>query len=172
MFRPHWPSHSDDTSCNRCTLRLQQQFRNGESLRERVNTYIIDSVGLPIGLKEGEDPISHTDREERYIDITFQDEFLYAAAYNKGRIDTYVIDPVDGTLPEQGPIGETEFDTASYPTSLLLLDGFLYVAQAGRDRIDGYTIGANGTPSAFPVTSADPIVPGFPNTIVHGVYPP
>jgi hypothetical protein len=144
----------------------------GESLRERINTYTIDSVGFPEGLNEGEDPISHTEREERYLDITFAGNFLYAAAFNKGRIDTYVIDPVDGTLPEQGPIGRTEFDTGSYPTSLLLLNGFLYVAQAGRDRLDGYVLGADGTPSAYPVTSADPIVPGFPNTIVHGIYPP
>lgn len=144
----------------------------GESLRERINTYTINSVGLPEGLDDGADPISHTLREERYVDIAFDGGFLYAAAYNEGRVDTYVIDSVDGTLPEQGPIGITANDTASYPTSLLVLDGFLYVAQAGRDRIDGYTLDADGAPSAFPVTSADPIVPGFPNTIVHGVYPP
>lgn len=144
----------------------------GESLRERINTYTINSVGLAEGLNDGEDPISHTEREERYVDIAFEGNFLYAAAFNKGRIDTYVINPVDGTLPEQGPIGSTENDTGIFPASLLVLDGFLYVAQAGRDRIDGYTLGADGTPSAFPVTSADPIVPGFPNTIVHGIYPP
>lgn len=143
----------------------------GESVRERVNTYTIDSVGYPEGLDEGEDPISHTKREERYVDILLDGDLLYGAAFNKGRIDTYVINS-DQTLPEEGPFGKTESDTGLFPTSLLLLDGFLYVAQAGRDRIDGYTIQIDGTPSAFPVTSTDPIKPGFPNKIIHGVYPP
>jgi len=143
----------------------------GESVRERINTYTIDSVGFPEGLDDGADPISHTKREERYVDILLDDDLLYGAAFNKGRIDTYRINP-DGTLPEEGPIGKTEFDTGLFPAALVKLNGFLYVAQAGRDRIDGYLIQGDGTPSPFPATSTDTIEPGFPNAMAHGIYPP
>lgn len=142
------------------------------SIRDRINSYTIDAVGLPEGLDDGEDPISHTRAEERYVDLAINDDILYAAAYNKGRVDAYQIDPVDGTLLEQAPISITEYDTGLYPTSVVLLDGFLYVSQAGRDRIDGFTVNADGRLSGFPATSTDPIEPGFPNKIIHGVYPP
>jgi hypothetical protein len=141
------------------------------SIRERINMYTIDSVGFPEGLDDGEDPISNSEREERYVDLLLDGDLIYAAAFNKGRIDTYMTNP-DGTLEDEGPFSKTEFDTALYPTSLLLLNGILYVAQAGRDRIDGYFIGGDGSPSGFPATSTIPIRPGFPNTIAHGVFPP
>jgi hypothetical protein len=142
----------------------------GESSRERVNTYNITSVGLPEGLKEGEDPISHIRRTERYADIVLDGDLMYGAAFNAGRVDTFAINP-DGTFPEDGPLSRTAPDTSLYPTSLFLYDGILYVAQAGRDRIDGYIIDGSGFPSKFPSTSADPVFDSYPNDIVVGEVP-
>jgi hypothetical protein len=144
----------------------------GESSRDRINTYNITPEGLPEGLDEGADPISQTRREERYVDFVFDRDLIHAAGFNAGRVDTYAIDPIDGGLPEEGPVSRTEEDTALFPTALLLHGGILYVAQAGRDRIDGYLIGAGGYPSGFPATSTEPIEPGFPNDLVLAEFPP
>ncbi len=143
-----------------------------ETPRERINTYLIDADGFPMGLKDGEEPISHTRAEERYVDFILEDNLLFAAAFNKGRLDVYEIDPSDGSLPENLPISTTEFDTGLFPTSLLLLDGLIYVTQSGRDRVDAFTVGSNGELGGFPATSTIPIEPGFPNAIVHAVFPP
>jgi hypothetical protein len=144
----------------------------GESSRDRLTQYDITSVGLPEGLDEGADPISNTRRSERYVDFVFDGNLIHAAGFNAGRIDTYEIDPTDGTLPEQGPVSRTEQDTSLFPAAVLLHDGMLYVAQGGRDRIDGYRIGANGYPLGFPSTSTDPIEPGFPNDLELAEFPP
>ena len=79
---------------------------------------------------------------------------------------------IDGSLIDQGPVSRTEEDTELFPSAVLLHDDILYVAQGGRDRIDGYTITGDGYPSGFPSTSTDPIAPGFPNDLAIGEFPP
>lgn len=115
-----------------------------------IRAYIIQPNGFLAGEQD-----SRTATEEYYSKIMLDGDTLYAAAYNKGRIDLYDVDP-DGMLPHRGPFYSTQHDTASYPSTMLMKDGILYVAQAGLDRVDAYVLGNDGLPPRFPTSSTTP----------------
>jgi hypothetical protein len=113
----------------------------------------IDAYGiLPSGVLP-EDSDSETQFEDIYEDLLIVGDMLYASAFGAGRIDTYPLDPVDGSLPDSGPAHSTEADVEAGSGGLTEKNGILYVAQARLDRIDAYALGANGFPSDFPISS-------------------
>lgn len=117
-------------------------------LDRKIDAYEI----MPNGLLT-EDPASQTAFEDIYDDLLIIGDFLYAAASSAGRIDTYALDPVDGSLPDSGPAHSTEADAAAQPIGMAELGGILYITQARLDRIDAYALGADGFPSDFPISS-------------------
>ena len=112
-----------------------------------------------------QDPDSETQRSGTYQDIVFNGNTIYTCAFNEGRIDSYVLDPADGSLPNAGPDSSTHVDQTTFPTALALRDGVLYVAQACSDRIDAYLITPTGFPTEFPSSSTIAVPDSFPTDI-------
>ncbi len=114
--------------------------------------FVIESNGLL-----PPDPTTQTLRaREFYRDLLIVDDRAYAAAFHRGRIDTYRIGTVDGVpdmFPEEAALSMTESDAATYPRGLVTKDGVLYVALAGRARVDAYILDAGGIPARFPSSS-------------------
>ncbi len=128
--------------------------------RRRIAAFRIRPDGLL-----PQNPDSETQRSGAYQDLLFNGNTLYACAFNEGRIDTYFVDPGDGSLPDSGPASSTRADETTFPVSLALRDGVLYVAQAGSDRIDAYLINPAGFPTEFPSSSTIAVADSFPTDI-------
>jgi len=138
-----------------------------DAFDRRIKVFPIQSNGfLP------NEPTSETKRVESYVRALIDGNRLYASAYNEGRIDLYQLDSVDGNLADDRPVAFTENDTGAFPIGLALVNGVMYVTQAGRGRIDGYVVNPNGTLPPFPSTSTLAVKGSFPNDVVSGSFPP
>ena len=138
-----------------------------DAFDRRIKVFPIQSNGLLPN-----EPTTETKRVESYVRALIDDTLLYASAYNEGRIDLYRLDPVDGNLVDDKPLAFTENDTGAFPIGLVLVNGVMYVTQAGRGRIDGYLVNSDGTLPPFPSTSTIALDGSFPNDIVSGSFPP
>ncbi len=95
---------------------------------------------------------------------------IYASAFSAGKIMAFEL---EGGLLPRDPFSETQADSNSLPVGLARNGDFLYVAQAGADRVDAFAVDpVTGTLSRSPVSSTAQIADSFPNDIVLGQFPP
>jgi len=135
--------------------------------RRILGWFIPDTGILP------EDPDFETLRVESYVEMVINDDLglLYASGFNRGRLDTFRINPIDGSFLDDKPVTSTAQDVASFPNGMDLAGGILYVALAGRDRIDAYIVASNGALPRFPSSSTNVIPDAFPNDAKVGLFP-
>jgi hypothetical protein len=138
-----------------------------DAFRARILTFPVQANGLL-----PEEPTSETRQTDSYAELAMANGLIYASAFNRGRIDLFQVNPIDGTLPEEGAFAFTEEDAGLFPTGIVIDSGVLYVAAAGRDRIDAYILSPTGVPTTFPSSSTFPIVDSFPNDIEIGDFSP
>lgn len=121
------------------------------------------------------EPDSKTQSRQAYAYLLFDgEERLYASAFNEGRIDLYIVPPGGEFTdkPRQREVAHTWSDTASFPTQMIIDNGILYVSQMGIGRIDGYVLGADGSPPDYPSTSTFALKDSYLNSITMGSFPP
>lgn len=95
---------------------------------------------------------------------------IYAAAFSAGTIMAFEL---EGGLLPRNAFSQTQADPNSLPVGLARSGDFLYVAQAGADRVDAFAVDPiNGTLSQTPVSSTARIADSFPNDIALGHFPP
>lgn len=85
-----------------------------------------------------------------YTALSSRGRFLYAAAANANRIDTYLVND-DGTLDPE-PIPQSPQTRVSLPNDMVLLNGNLYIVSGDRRRIEQYDILNTGLLPRDPLT--------------------
>lgn len=98
------------------------------------------------------EPSSETLTSRFYGELAMTDTHIYAAAFNAGRVDLYRRDATLG-LEETSSLANTQPDPSSFPASLIIDGGLLYVGQAGLGRVDVFDLNATGEPGEFPLSS-------------------
>ncbi len=113
-----------------------------------------------------DEPDAETEGGEFYANLEMGDGVIYAAAFQRGRIDTFPIDPTTGLAEEAAvPLLSTAADPASLPSGLVRHLNVLYVSQAGLGRVDAYFLNSAGLPTEFPSSSTDEVEDGFPTDV-------
>jgi hypothetical protein len=136
----------------------------------RIVTFTIQGGG-----RLADEPDTKTQSRQAYAYLLLDGEDrLYASAFNAGRIDLYILPPGGEFTdkPRQREVAHTWSDTASFPTQMIIDNGILYVSQMGIGRIDGYVLGADGSPPDFPSTSTFALTDSYLNSITMGSFPP
>jgi 6-phosphogluconolactonase (cycloisomerase 2 family) len=140
-----------------------------EEVSRRLFTFNIDANGTINGKET-----SSTKRDGFYQDLLLRDvgsdRLVYASVFQEGRVAVFRLE--NGLLPES-PFSKTEKDPKTLPVGLAIdaSGTFLYVAEAGVGRIDGFRLQPDGGIGSVPETSTEPVtidgreVDSFPSDI-------
>ncbi|MBM4267115.1 MAG: hypothetical protein FJ144_10970 [Deltaproteobacteria bacterium] len=153
-----------------------QTFFAVEQGANRIGSWVLDSFeNLPFS------PTAETGLVGFYNAILLSPDasHLYAAAFQVGRIDDWLIDATTGNLVASSQNSTFE-NAAAYPTGLAWLtftnssgqtQNVLYGSFGGLARIDGYQVLENGALDSRPFTSTTPRDSTFPADVAVKVLP-
>jgi 6-phosphogluconolactonase (cycloisomerase 2 family) len=140
--------------------------------RKRISAEPLDAAGdFP------ENPSSESNTRGIYNSILV-DSFssptrIFGAAFQNGQVDTFAIQS-DGNIVDN-TLSTTFANTASYPTGIALLDftplggspsRTLFVSLGGFNRVDAYSVSADGTIAERPYSSTEPQDGTFPADVL------